>query len=169
MFTRHRDLFATAMFVLDGTLIALSWLAAYALRFYGLGLPAPLGIPPFSLYAWIGAVLTLTSLIVLRTLRLYRSARTARLGHEFYALAQAIVIVTGLAGLGSFFARGELSRSTLAIFAVLATASLWTSRLVIRSALRALRRRGRNLRHALVVGTGELAASLIQKVHQHPD
>src|SRR2546428_8759981 len=169
MFARHRDLFATAMFVLDGTLIALSWLAAYALRFYGLGLPAPLGIPPLSLYAWIGAVLTLTALIVLRTLRLYRSARTARLGHELYALAQGVVIVTGLAGLASFFARGELSRSTLLMFAVLAIGLLWASRLVMRSMLRALRRHGHNLRHALVVGTGEPAATLIPKIHEHPD
>ena len=169
MFVRHRDLFATAMFVLDGAIIAASWLAAYALRFYGLGLAVPLGIPPLSLYVWIGAVVTLTALTVLTTLRLYRSARTARLGHELYALAEGIVIVTGLAGLASFFARGELSRATLAIFAVLAIGLLWTSRFAIRSVLRALRRRGRNLRHALVVGTGDLAAALIHKIHQHPD
>ena len=169
MLVRHRDLFATAMFVLDGAIIGTAWFAAYWLRFYGLGLPAPLGIPPLALYAWIGAVLTLTALIVLRTLRLYRSARTARLGHELYALAQGVVIVTGLAGLASFFARGELSRSTLLMFAVLAIGLLWASRLVIRSMLRALRRHGHNLRHALVVGTGELAATLIHKIHEHPD
>src|SRR5438128_2732716 len=32
-----------------------------------------------------------------------------------------------------------------------------------------LRRRGRNLRHAVVVGTGELAATLIHKLHEHAD
>ena len=69
MFVRHRDLFATAMFVLDGVIIAASWLAAYALRFYGLGLAVPLGIPPLSLYVWIGAVVTLTALTVLTTLQ----------------------------------------------------------------------------------------------------
>src|SRR5438477_10724257 len=120
MFVRHRDLFATAMFVLDGLIIAAAWVLAYVLRFVALGLPVPLGVPRFSLYLWIGAVLTPFALIVLRTLRLYRSARTARLGHELFALFQGVVIVTALAALASFFTRGELSRGMLAIFAALA-------------------------------------------------
>lgn len=169
MFNRHRDLFATGLFVLDGTILAGAWLAAYALRFHVLGLPAPLGVPPLSLYLWIGAVMTLVALIVLRTLRLYRSARTARLGHELFALGQGVVIVTGLAGLASFFARGELSRATLAIFAVIAATGLWSSRLALRLVLRALRRGGHNLRHAIVVGTGDMAQELIRKIHDHPD
>jgi Undecaprenyl-phosphate glucose phosphotransferase len=169
VFTRHRDLFATALFLLDATILATAWLGAYGLRFFALGLPTPLGVPPLSLYLWMGAVLTPVALIVLRTLRLYRSARTARLGQELFALAQGVVIVTAIAGLASFFARGELSRAMLAIFAVLALALLSVSRLVIRSVLRALRRNGRNLRHAIVVGTGDLAAALIHKLNEHPD
>jgi Undecaprenyl-phosphate glucose phosphotransferase len=169
MFNRHRDLFATGLFLLDGTILAAAWLAAYALRFHVLGLPAPLGVPPLSLYLWIGAVLMLVALLVLRTLRLYRSARTARLGYELFALAQGVAIVTGLAGLASFFARGELSRATLAIFAVIAIVALWSSRLALRFVLRALRRGGHNLRHAIVVGTGDMAQELIKKIHDHPD
>ena len=169
MFTRHRDLFATAMFVLDGVIFYLAWVLSYWLRFHALGLPAPRGVPPFETYLWMGAVLTPIALLVLRTLRLYRSARTARLGHELFALFQSVAIVTGVAGLASFFARGELSRAMLALFAVVATLALCGSRLAIRSVLRALRRSGRNLRHALVVGTGDAAAALIHKIFQHPD
>ena len=66
MFARSRQLFASAMFVLDGVLVALAWLCAYWLRFYGLGLRAPLGVPPVRPYVWACAVLVPTALLVLR-------------------------------------------------------------------------------------------------------
>ncbi len=169
MFVRQRQLLATAVFVLDGLLIAGAWLAAYWLRFHALGLPAPLGIPSLSFHLWVGGVLTPVALLVLRTFHLYRSARTARLSHELFVLAEGVAVVTALAGLGSFFARGELPRSVLIIFAALTIGALWTTRVVLRLGLRALRRRGRNLRHVMIVGTGEQAARLVGKLEQHPD
>jgi Undecaprenyl-phosphate glucose phosphotransferase len=169
MFTRDRQLLATGVFVLDGVLIAAAWLAAYGLRFYLLPVPAPLGIPSLSFHLWVGAVLTPVALLVLRMFRLYRSARTVSLWSELFGLAQSVVVVTALAGLGSFFARGELPRSVLLIFAPLAIAALWTSRFVIRTALRAARRAGRNLRHVLIVGTGDHALQLATKLEGHPD
>ena len=169
MLARHRQLLATGVFVLDGALIAASWLGAYWLRFIALGLPTPLGVPPLSLYLWFGAVTTPIALLVLRSFKIYRSARTAPLGQEIGALAQGMAIVTAVAGLGSYFARGELSRSMLVMFFVLATAALAASRVGIRLTLRRMRRAGRNLRHTLVVGTGELAARLLRKMSAHPD
>ena len=169
MFSRHRQLLATAIFLLDGLVIAGAWLAAYWLRFYALGLSAPYGVPALAFHLWVGAVLTPVALLVLRTFRLYRSARTARLTHELFVLTEGAAVVTALAGLGSFFARGELPRSVLLIFAVVMTAGLWTTRLVMRLVLRALRRRGRNLRYVLVVGTGPQAQRLLHKFERHPD
>jgi Undecaprenyl-phosphate glucose phosphotransferase len=169
MFARNRQLFATAVFLLDGVLIAGSWLGAYALRFYGLGLTAPLGIPPLDFYLWTAAVLTPVALLILRTFQLYRSTRTARLGRELIVLTQGIVLVTALAGLGSFLTRGEISRAVLFLFAGLALTLLWTSRVITRLLLRAARRRGRNLRHVLIVGAGAPAARLARKMSEHGD
>src|SRR6266850_4292180 len=129
MLARHRQLFATAVFFMDAMIIAIAWVAAYVLRFHLLGLPAPLGIPPLSTYLWLDAVLTPFALLVLRSFRIYRSARTARLGQEIYALVQGMAIVTALAALASFFSRGELSRSVLLLFAVLSTTVMMTARL----------------------------------------
>ncbi len=169
MFARSRQLFATGMFAVDAMLIATAWLGAYWLRFHALGLPTPLGVPPLSLYVWSGAVLTPTALLVLRTFRLYRSARTSRLGVELLAVVQAMVVVAAMAGVGSFYARGELSRTAIAIFLVLATLLLGGVRVCARLLLRELRRRGRNLRHILVVGTGEPARMLLKKIRRHAD
>jgi Undecaprenyl-phosphate glucose phosphotransferase len=167
MLARHRQIFATAVFVLDGVLIAASWIGAYELRF--IRFPAPLGIPQVGFYLWFGAVLTPVALLVLRSFRIYRSARTASLGREMLALAQGMAIVTSLAALASFAARGELSRGMLLVFWVLSTFVLCMSRVIIRGVLRGMRRGGRNLRHVLVVGTGQLAESLVAKMQEHRD
>ena len=169
MFARSRQLFATGMFAIDALIIAGAWLLAYWLRFHGLGLAAPLGVPPWSAYLWSGAVLTPTALLVLRTFRLYRSARTGRLGAEIIAVLQAMLIVAALAGVGSFYARGELSRTVIVLFFCLATGKLVTVRVLARIVLRALRRSGHNLRHVLVVGTGEPARMLLHKIRRHHD
>jgi Undecaprenyl-phosphate glucose phosphotransferase len=169
MLSRHRQLFATAVFMMDGAILYLSWIAAYEFRFHRLGLAVPYGVPSFERYLWFGAVVTPVALLVLRAFRIYRSARTARLSQELVVLVQGVAIVTAIIGLGSYFTRGEISRSTLSLFAILASAALCASRIAIRIVLRELRRQGRNLRSALVVGTGDLARLLLRKIASHPD
>jgi Undecaprenyl-phosphate glucose phosphotransferase len=166
---RHRQLFSTAVFALDATVLVLAWFGAYLVRFYTPGWTAPLGVPPVSLYAWLCAVVTPIGLMVLRSFQIYRSARTSRLGEELYALTRGVIIVTALAGLASFFTRGELSRSMLLLFAGFSLVGLCGSRVLIRWALRQVRRHGRNLRHALVVGTGPLAETVVRKVQSNAD
>ncbi len=169
MFARSRQLFATGMFAIDALIIAGSWLLAYWLRFHALGIPAPLGVPPITVYLWSGAVLTPSALLVLRTFRLYRSSRTGRLGAELLSVIQAMVVVAALAGVGSFYARGELSRTVIVLFLGVATFTLASVRVLARVVLRALRRSGHNLRHVLVVGTGEPARMLLHKIRRHDD
>jgi Undecaprenyl-phosphate glucose phosphotransferase len=166
---RYQQLFASGIFLLDGVLLFAAWLGAYALRFHLLGLAAPLGIPPLSLYLWFGAVLTPVALLILRSYQIYRSSRTAPLSHELFSLVQGIVVVTAIAAVASYFMRGELSRSALALFAVLAIVLLCGNRVLIRTLLRSLRRRGLNMRYAVVVGTGDLARALLTKLAKHPD
>src|SRR5258705_13581214 len=90
MFARSRQLLATLVFVLDAALLYASWLGAYALRFHGLGIPAPLGVPPFSFYLWVGAVMTPIAPLILRSLRGYRSARTPRPSRELFLITPSI-------------------------------------------------------------------------------
>lgn len=169
MFAKNRQILLTAVFFLDAALLYAAWIGAYWLRFVALPVASPLGVPPLSSYLWYGAVVVLIALLVLRTLRLYRSRRTSRLGAELTAIAQGMTIVMALAALGSFFLRGELARSVLLLFAVVGTGALWTHRILIRLSLRALRRQGRNLRHVLIVGTGPLALAVARKMRENPD
>ncbi len=59
-----------------------------------------------------------------------------------------------------FFRDYDYSRVVIAYFWVLSIVAVWFSRAVFREALRVARRRGYNLRYAVVVGGGELAASV---------
>ncbi|HEU4724287.1 MAG TPA: undecaprenyl-phosphate glucose phosphotransferase [Candidatus Eisenbacteria bacterium] len=169
MFAKNRQILLTGVFFLDAALLYAAWVGSYWLRFYLLPVAAPLGVPRLSAYLWYGAVVVLIALLVLRTLRLYRSRRTSRLGAELTAIAQGMTIVMALTALGSFFLRGELARSVLLLFAVTGTGALWLHRILIRVTLRALRRQGRNLRHVLIVGTGPLALAVAKKMRENPD
>ena len=169
MFARSRQIFATAMFVQDAVLVAGAWLLTYWLRFFGLGIPAPRGIPPLRLYLWACAVVVPTALLVLRSFRLYRSARTSRLGNELLAITQSLAVTAALAALGSYLVRGELSRMVILMFLGVAIVIFTLDRLAMRVVLREFRRSGRNLRHVLLVGTGRVAEQLIAKIRRHPD
>ena len=169
MFTRHRQLLSTGIFLVDGFLIAASWVGAYWIRFRLLDLPTPLGVPPLERSLWFGAVVTLAGLLILRSFRLYRSARTARLSQELWTLAQGVAILVALAALVSYSVRGELARSVLFLFGGLAAVTLLIAHVLLRVTLRALRRGGRNLRHVVIVGTGELAVRVARKMVSEPD
>ena len=158
MFARHRQLFLTGVFLLDGLLI---------LRLVGRGLlgPLPMARPP-------GAARRPAA----RALPLVRRRRDAA-GAAHPALLPSVSLGADRAALaGALDPRpGNRHRDRASppwrptscgaswrdrcslLFAILAALALCAAHLAIRVALRALRRRGRNLRHVLIVGTGELA------------
>jgi exopolysaccharide biosynthesis polyprenyl glycosylphosphotransferase len=111
---------------------------------------------------WFEAFVVPTTLVVFRSLGLYDVHRT--LGAELGALFRGVVLVVLASSVLSYFARGELSRSTLLLFAGLAFAVLAVARVAFRSALRAQRRRGHYLERAVIVGTGAPAIELARKI-----
>jgi hypothetical protein len=64
---------------------------------------------------------------------LYRSARTARLGHEMLSLAQAFAVTAALAALGSYLVRGELSRLVILVFFFTAIGCFYVQRAILRA------------------------------------
>ncbi|MFQ5830759.1 MAG: undecaprenyl-phosphate glucose phosphotransferase, partial [Candidatus Methylomirabilia bacterium] len=69
-----------------------------------------------------------------------------------------------------FFLRSfEFSRLVILYFWVLSVVSVSLSRAVFREGLRVARRHGYNLRNALVVGSGELARRVAERLRQRPD
>jgi Undecaprenyl-phosphate glucose phosphotransferase len=169
MQTRQHRLLSAVLFVLDGLVIAASWVAAYEIRFRLLGLPAPRGVPPLEIYLWFASFISPIGLLVLNSLGVYRPERMSSRPLQLNALVEGAVLTTALAALASYFTRGEMARSVMPIFAALATALLCANRLALRGILWRARRSGRILCRVLIVGTGEAAIALARKMIRRPD
>lgn len=169
MLYRYSEVFRTLLVGVDMTFVAAAWLGAYVIRFHA-GIPAPLGVPPLMEYLYPLAVILPLFFGLFRSHGLYAARRMdSPLGEASAVLRATFVGVLALAALSFFFRSYYYSRLTLGLFAVLAPAAVIGLRSTIRFALRQARRRGFNLRYVLVVGSGPLAESVIQRISGRPD
>jgi Undecaprenyl-phosphate glucose phosphotransferase len=169
MLRRQSEIYRSVLLVGDASLVAASWLGAYAMRFQ-LGLPTPLGVPPLEPY--LVALLPLVSvwLWVFRSRGLYAPRRIDSRVSELGAVLAGVTTVVVLLVVATFFVRSYFfSRGVILLFWALSMLSVSAFRLLARQMLFALHRSGRNLSHVLVVGAGTLAEHVIDRVQQHPE
>jgi len=166
---RHSEVYRSLFVVADMCIVTASWLGAYVLRFV-VEVPFPgqdVGLRP---YAELLLLILPLWLLLYRIRGLYRPWRIGSLFQE-----AGVLLTTNLLGLVllvaiSFFLRSYFySRVVLGTFFLLTTVSQVALRVGVRLLLRRMRRRGFNLRHVLVVGAGELAASVIDRIRGHPE
>jgi exopolysaccharide biosynthesis polyprenyl glycosylphosphotransferase len=169
MLRRQSEIFRTLLLLADLTLVAASWLGAYAIRFHS-SLPVPRGVPPTEPYLATLPLLLVVWAWVFRSRGLYAPRRTDSRLSELGAVFAGATTVIVLLVVGTFFLRSYyFSRGVILIFWVLSIASVSAFRLTARAGLFALHRRGRHLSQVLVVGTGPLAEQVIDRVQQHPE
>jgi Undecaprenyl-phosphate glucose phosphotransferase len=159
------------MLVGDLLLVAGCWLAAYVTRFHVVGPAARHGIPPIGPYLLMLLPILIVWGIAFRAFGLYRPRRIGSRLSEIADIAKAstmgaLVLVSVMT---FFFREYDYSRVVIVYFWILSIASVSFARYVFREALRFARRRGYNLRYALVVGGGELAADVVQRLRARPD
>ncbi len=170
MLKAHSRLFEHLTLAADLALIVGSWFLAYYLRFYVGPIPVYLGIPSLTPYLALLVPTLVVWAVAFRAFGLYRPRRLGSHLQEVWDVAKAstagILVLVAL----TFFARSfEFSRLVIAYFWVISIFAVSVSRAVFREALRVARRRGYNLRYALVVGGGELARAVIARLQQRPD
>ncbi len=170
MLKARAKLFEHLMLAGDLALIAGSWLLAYSLRFYLGPIPVYRGVPPLRPYLALLVPILVVWAVAFRAFGLYRPRRLgSRLG-EVWDVAKASTVGVLILVALTFFARSyEFSRLVIAYFWVISILAVSASRAGFREALRVARRRGYNLRYALVVGGGELARTVISRLRQRPD
>ncbi|UCE85249.1 MAG: undecaprenyl-phosphate glucose phosphotransferase [Deltaproteobacteria bacterium] len=169
MLYRYNEIFRSTLLLTDLALVAGAWVAAYGIRFYTV-LEAPLGIPPFAPYAQLLALILPLWFWLFRSRGLYEPQRTGSMLGEAGNVIAATTVGTVVLVAATFFLRSYYySRGVMLIFYGLSALSVIGFRLSGRLVLRSLRRRGYNLRHLLVVGAGELAQRVIERVHEHPE
>ncbi len=170
MLKKHGQLFENILFVLDLAIIALSWLLSYYIRFYGGVLPVDKGIPNPYYYLLILVPIVIIWPFAFRSFGLYRPKRISSHLSEVFDIAKACVFsVLILISLTFFFRQYEFSRLVFLLFAVFNIVFLSIERWTFREVLRFLRKKGYNLRYALIVGTGEPARQLIKRLEKRPE
>ena len=171
MLKAHSRLLEQVMLAGDLFLVAASWLLAYLTRFYVVGPPPRHGIPPLEPYLLMLLPILIVWGVSFRAFDLYHPRRMGSRLSEVAGIAKAstmgaLVLVSVMT---FFFREYDYSRVVIVYFWVFSIASVSFARYVFREALRLARRRGYNLRYAVVVGGGELAAGVIERLRSRPD
>jgi exopolysaccharide biosynthesis polyprenyl glycosylphosphotransferase len=109
--------------------------------------------------------------LILRFNGLYESRRFSTRKAEVADILKAVAICAFLFMAAAVSFRVELvtSRWFLGVFCFTASATIIASRMILRRVLAQLRRRGRNLRQVLIVGTNKRAASLAAGILGRPE
>ncbi|MFQ5787250.1 MAG: undecaprenyl-phosphate glucose phosphotransferase, partial [Thermodesulfobacteriota bacterium] len=170
MLKKHSKFFETLVLLTDLVTLSCSWILAYYVRFYIPIIPVSKGIPSFSTYATILIIMLPLWYIVFKAFGLYRPRRISSKVAEVLDIAKATSIATLILVSLTFFVRREdFSRVTFLYFWIICVSTLCVERILFRELLRFIRKRGYNLRHALVVGTGSLGQDVTDKLHKHPE
>ncbi len=163
---KERSLLFIQIFT-DVLIVAISWFFAFAIRFYVMT-SGQLGLELF--FIKLTPVVIMPTLYFFRQNGLYKSLRFATRYKEIMAVFTSCVQGTlALVLLLYFFAPERISRIMILIFGFSAPLMLIISRMMIRNTLRALRRKGYNLRHYLLIGNSRQMRDYIQLVKKHKD
>jgi len=119
----------------------------------------------------IVVALLVTFHVILRSHGLYESRRLSTKGAEVRDILTSITLCLMVLGGGAVVFKTEVfnARSFFVSFWVTSAGLLIASRMLLRAGLAQLRRRGRNLRQVLIVGTNWRARQMAVKVERKPE
>ncbi|MBI5643829.1 MAG: undecaprenyl-phosphate glucose phosphotransferase [Deltaproteobacteria bacterium] len=170
MLKKHSQLFESLLFISDLVIIAVSWIISYYFRFYGEVIRVEKGIPDFYIYCLLLVPIMIIWGFAFKGFGLYRPKRIGSHLSEVFDITKACVVsVLILISLTFFFRQYEFSRLVFLFFLLINIFALSLERWIFRDVLRYLRRKGYNLRFAVIVGSGEPAAALIKRLERHPE
>ena len=170
MLKKHAQFFESLLFFTDLVVIGFSWFLSYYIRFYSGLLPIEKGIPPFIIYFYLIIPILFVWSFVFKSFGLYRPKRTSSYISELFDIVKACSFsVLVLISITFFFRQYEYSRLLFLTFFLMTVSALAMERVAFRETLRYLRRKGYNLRYALIAGTGELAEDVLKRIELHPD
>ena len=167
MLKQHNEFFKGLLLGSDLYFISVAWWLAYFVRFYTDIFPEPESfIFRHYVIGWL-AVLVVWA-VVFEVCGMYRPRRLSTHRREVLELFKASALAL-LIFLGILFLVYELklSRIVVIVFWFASMSFLNFSHVIFRQGLRYLRKRGRNLRQVVLVGTPAQANLLLRRVHSY--
>jgi len=158
----HATFFSTVLRICDPAVSVLIGFIAYRAYLRSLDLPEA-----YVLFLGAGALAIMT---LFPLFMLYQPQRGVSLADEVRQLLFAWVLVAALVG-GTIFATKSgdaFSRVWVTSWVLGGFAATATLRIAVRLGLRALRRRGFNQRHVVIVGAGELGRTVAERLRGSP-
>lgn len=152
--------------IIDALIIPLSFAFAYFVRFNILD-----GISSVSFESSMRLIVYLIPLYLIcySFADLYSSKRTHSRTKEAISILTCNIIVTLILVTILFINKNiHFSRGVIVLFPFINITNTMLFRLILRFALRKLRKKGYNLKHCLIIGTTPTASSLITKLRKHP-
>jgi len=167
---KYNQVLITFLFISDLSFVALSWILAYVVRFQVRVMDVTKDVPPWSQHLPLLVIILLVCGVVFHLVGFYRPKRLSSMPKEFIEIIKALTIsILIFVFLAYFFKEYRYSRLTILYFWILSILFVSLSRFFSRNLLRVLRRKGYNLRYAVIVGEGELGQKLLQSFHSHPE
>jgi Undecaprenyl-phosphate glucose phosphotransferase len=160
------------MLFTDLAVVAAAWIAAYGLRFYVVGPPLVTpDVPPLGDYLRQVVPILVVWGLAFHWFELYRPRRLGSRFSEWRDIAKAstLGVLVLLAVMQFAFHGYDYSRTVILYFWVLSIVAGWIVRIAFRKALRVARRRGYNIRRAIVVGSGRPAADVCAMLARRVD
>ena len=151
----------------DACVIVISLVIAYILRFEVLeGLPGKLMLP---YYLRLSLIMLVVYFLIYSALGLYDSFRNRQFVKELGLIIEANIIGTLIFIAGFYvFKIIDVSRLVLVIFLFINILLTSIKRFALRSVLKRYRTRGFNIKHILLVGSGDLAKEYIEAIDKNP-
>ena len=163
MIKENQQLFNRLHVLTDALILYLSLPIAFWVRFYAV--KGGIISVPLSSYLVLGVFLTLAQLFAYAAAGLYKSFRRTHLRKELSSLWLSSALVMALL-LSFLFVQHyiDYSRWTLAVYFFLSVGLLSGKRIALRKTLRLFRQKGYNQKHVLLLGSGQMARSYLEKV-----
>lgn len=157
--------------ILDALIVVGSYFLSYFLKFEGpFASKSVLAYKPAFYFSALYFMVP-GYLIIYYMNRMYAPKRSQRLETEFAQVirSNAIGTIVFMLSIAVFKNRiGDFSRGLIAIFSVINTILAFAERVVIRSVLRRIRKKGHNLKHILLVGYSRAAEEYIDRINDNP-
>ncbi|MFQ5559702.1 MAG: undecaprenyl-phosphate glucose phosphotransferase [Nitrospinota bacterium] len=170
MLKKYNQILTTLIYATDLLAIGAAWFFSYYLRFHSGIIPLYTDSPSLAVYSGFFLPVIIVWSVNFKIFDLYQPMRGRS---SFIEVANIIKVSTTsillMTAITFFYREHSYSRTVFLIFWVNSTVFLILTHTIVRFTLSALRKKGKNLRHVIIIGEGEVSQLLTEKIELHPE